>query len=171
MKKDLIYAVCLILIAVISRLVPHGWNFTAMGAVAVIAGFLISHRALAITTVLSALLISDAFIIFHNTMLAVYAGYILMTVVGILLSSNKNFKRILAASFIGSVSFFLVSNLGVWFEGQLYPQTWDGLVQCFTMAVPFFRNEALSTVMLSPVIYYSFTALAKAVGAEENQSV
>lgn len=167
MKKEIVFAVALALIAVISRLVSHEWNFTAMGAVAVIAGFLISSRPLALGTVLGSLLISDYFIQFHNTMIAVYLGYALMALIGIFMASNK-FSRIIVTSFIGSVTFFVVSNLGVWFEGQLYPQTFQGLVSCFEMAVPFFKNEMISTMILAPALYYSFNALAKTVAAEQS---
>ncbi|MBC7754502.1 MAG: hypothetical protein H7Z71_09715 [Moraxellaceae bacterium] len=158
MKKEIGISVALIIIAVISRLIAHQWNFTAMGAVAVIAGFLIISRPLALVTVLGSLLISDYFLHFHNTMIAVYLGYALMALIGILMASSK-ISRILAASFIGSATFFLVSNLGVWFEGQLYPQTLAGLINCFGMAIPFFRNEMISTLVLAPVLFYSFRAL------------
>lgn len=168
MKKEIAFSIALVLIAVVSRLVSHEWNFTAMGAVAVIAGFLISSRPLALATVLSSLLISDYFIRFHNTMIAVYLGYALMALIGIFMAANKSFGRIVATSFIGSVTFFVVSNLGVWFEGQLYPQTLTGLITCFEMAVPFFRNEMISTLVLAPALYYSFNALAKTVTAEQS---
>ncbi len=167
MKKEIVFAVTLALIAVVSRLVSHEWNFTAMGAVAVIAGFLISSRPLALGTVLGSLLISDYFIQFHNTMIAVYLGYALMALIGIFIASNK-FSRIIATSFIGSVTFFVVSNLGVWFEGQLYPQTFQGLVSCFEMAVPFFKNEMISTMVLVPALFYSFNAVAKSVAVEQS---
>lgn len=167
MKKEITFSVLLVLIAVVSRLSTHQWNFTAMGAVAVIAGFLITSRPLALATVLGSLLISDAVLGFHNTMIAVYLGYALMALLGIFFASNK-FSRIVSMSFIGSVTFFVVSNLGVWFEGQLYPQTFAGLVNCFEMAIPFFRNEMISTMLLAPVIYYSFNAVAKQVGAEQS---
>lgn len=167
MKKEIGFSVLLVLIAVASRLVSHQWNFTAMGAVAVIAGFLITSRPLALATVLCSLLISDAVLGFHNTMIAVYLGYALMALVGIFMASNK-FSRIVAASFIGSVTFFVVSNLGVWFEGQLYPQTFSGLITCFEMAVPFFRNEMISTMILAPVLYYTFNFVAKTATAEQS---
>ena len=169
MKKEISFSAALILIAVVSRLVTHEWNFTAMGAVAVMAGFLISSRPLALATVLSSLLISDFFIQFHNTMIAVYLAYALMALIGIFMSSDKKFSRIVASSFIGSVVFFAVSNLGVWFEGQLYPQTLTGLVNCFEMAIPFFRNEMISTMILAPTLYYSFKKVGRTF-LESNES-
>lgn len=43
---------------------------------------------------------------------------------------------------LASCSFFVLSNLGVWWFW--YPQTWAGLVLCYTMALPFYRNTFLS---------------------------
>jgi hypothetical protein len=160
MKKEITFSILLVLIAVVSRLSVHQWNFTAMGAVAVMAGFLMTSRPLALATVLGSLLISDSILGFHNTMIAVYLGYTLMALLGIFFASNK-FIRIVSMSFIGSVTFFVVSNLGVWFEGQLYPQTFAGLVNCFEMAMPFFRNEMISTMLLAPAIYYSFKKVGR----------
>jgi hypothetical protein len=153
MKKEIFISIALVAIAVISRLVTHEWNFTAMGAAAVVAGFLISSRSLALATTLTALLISDAFIQFHNTMIAVYLGYVLMGLVGIFMASNRTLGRVIATSFIGSVTFFVVSNLGVWFEGQLYARTFSGLLTCFEMAIPFFKNEMISTLVFAPVLF------------------
>lgn len=152
-------AFLLVCVAVLSRLVAHGWNFTAMGAVALTAGLIFSHRLLSLSVVMSALLISDAVIGFHNVMLAVYLGYVLMAVTGMYFLKSKTLKTIFTSSLIGSLLFFIASNLGVWLEGQLYPQTFYGLVNCFEMAIPFFRNEILSNLLLTPVLFYSFSFL------------
>ena len=168
MKNNLILSISLILIAVVSRLIPHAWNFTAMGAVAVTAGFLISNRTVATATVLISLLISDALIGlqngvgFHNTMLTVYLGYVAMLFIGYVMAaksesiSKKSIFNVASSSLIGSLLFFIISNLGVWFEGQLYPVTQAGLINCFVMAVPFFKNELLSNLILAPILFLSF---------------
>ncbi len=166
MKKEICLSVILIIIAVISRLVPHGWNFTAIGAVAVISGFLISNRMLALLTVLGSLLISDLFLGFHNTMIAVYFGYVLMALIGIFLAPNHKLSRIVATSFLASLTFFLVSNLGVWIEGQLYPRTQTGLINCFKMGIPFFKNEMLSTLILAPILFFILSYSINLVSAD-----
>lgn len=159
MKKDFLAASILILVAVFSRLISHDWNFTAMGAMAVVAGLLISHRLLALLVPVMALLISDAVIGFHNVMLAVYLGYVLMVVAGVLFSKSQKIVSVVSASLVGSLAFFLVSNLGVWFEGQLYPRTFSGLMWCFEMAVPFFRNEVVSNILVTPVLFLGLSYL------------
>ncbi len=154
MKKDLIIAVALVLVAVFSRLVTHEWNFTAMGASALVAGLLIRTRMLALTVPLTALLISDAVIGFHSTMWAVYAGYLVMVFCGLALAQETTTKKIFGSVIFGSIGFFLISNFGVWVSGQLYPMTLTGLVTSYQMAIPFFRNEILSNVLLTPVLFF-----------------
>lgn len=156
MKKEILFSAVLVLSAVVSRLISHEWNFTAMGAVAVVAGFLISHRWLALAVPLTALLISDVFLSFHNTMVSVYLGYALMTFVGIVMSTKPKLVPVVLSSLFGSFLFFVISNLGVWFEGQLYPRTLVGMTNCFEMALPFFKNEMMSTLILSPIILFAF---------------
>lgn len=156
MKKDLIMAFGLILVAVISRMIPHAWNFTAVGAVAILAGLFIQNRKIAILTPLLVLLISDLFIQDpNNTMVTVYLGFISMTVISFFI------KRVLPAALLGSLSFFLISNFGVWIEGQLYPQNFAGLVHCYQMAIPFLKNEFVSNLIGSLVLSYSIQYFSK----------
>lgn len=147
LKYDLFIAVLLITIALISRWVAHQWNFTAMGAVALMAGIFMQRKGLAIAVPLVALLITDVVIGFHNSMWAVYLGYTSMVLLAMWVQPKKRLSFV-ATSLLGSVIFYLISNFAVWIEGVLYPKTWEGLVQCYVMAVPFFRTEALSTVVI-----------------------
>jgi hypothetical protein len=42
----------------------------------------------------------------------------------------------------------VLTNLGVWVLGVLY-KAWTGLVDCFVVAIPFFRNTLLSDLLYS----------------------
>lgn len=166
MKKDLFLFSILTVVAVLSRLVSHTSNFTAVGAAAVVAGLLIERKTLALAVPLLTMLVSDGIMNFytvgyHNQMDAVYLGFALMTAVSFLFKQNADFKKVVASSLVASAVFFVVSNFGVWIEGQLYPRTMEGLVTCFVNAIPFFRNEILSTVVLSPVLFFATQYLLK----------
>ena len=54
-------------------------------------------------------------------------------------------RTVLAASLVGAVAFFLISNFGVWLGGGMYSPTWKGLLDCYAAGLPFFRNSLLST--------------------------
>jgi hypothetical protein len=53
---------------------------------------------------------------------------------------KKSVWRIASGTLLGSVLFFLITNFAVWVFTPLYERTSAGLVQCFYMALPFFRN-------------------------------
>ncbi len=153
--KNNILFVILVFIGALSRLIPHGWNFTAIGAVALVAGFLILNKALAVATPLLALLISDLVIGFHSTMIYVYGAYALIVGLGILFKYQKQFKNIILTSVTGSLLFFMITNFGVWAEGIIYAKNFSGLMESFVMGIPFYRNQFLSDLILTPIIYYS----------------
>src|SRR4051812_41485805 len=127
--------VTLFLLAVISRLVPHNWNSTLVGAVFIFAGAYFKDRKLAATLMLSSLLVSDFFIGFHSQMLAVYAGCLAMLAVGVFLNTDSSRTKILGYSVGASLLFYIISNFGVWYEGKLYSHTWSGFVDCYVMAI------------------------------------
>ena len=56
-----------------------------------------------------------------------------------------------------------MSNFGVWFTGG-YPKNLEGLIACYTMAIPFFKNTLSSTIIFNAMviaIYVSTKALLK----------
>ena len=67
---------------------------------------------------------------------------------------KKMFSRIVL-SFIGALTFFIISNFGVWISGTYYDISAQGLLNCYIMAIPFFTNTLLST-MLFAVIFELF---------------
>ena len=81
--------------------------------------------------------------------LFVYAAFILVGYIGIA-SKKMNVKTIL----ISSISFFIITNFGVWLIG--YPKTMNGLLECYTLAIPFFRNSLIGDFFYAGVMYYAF---------------
>jgi hypothetical protein len=69
--------------------------------------------------------------------------------IGMMLRKNDNLVRVAGASLAGSVSFFLISNLGSFFFLDMYSKTWSGLVECYTLAIPFFRTTLVSDMVFS----------------------
>ena len=77
-------------------------------------------------------------------------------ILGFAFSQSKQLKNILGLSLASSLIFFLVSNFGVWAAGTGYAKTAEGLMQCYMMGVPFYRNQFSSDLILTPVLFYSF---------------
>ncbi len=140
-KKNLIIAI-IMLAAVLTRLVPHLPNFTPVTAIALFGGLYISNKILAYALPLIIMFISDIFLGFSSITLFVYSGFMLVTLIGTLRKKSN-----ILTIFMGSFSFFIVTNFGVWLLG--YPKTWTGLVECYTLALPFFRNSLLGDFFYS----------------------
>lgn len=152
MSGKLVFALSLIVLAALSRLLPHPPNFTPVAAMALFAGAVIADRKLALVVPLLALLLSDLLIGFHNTMLYVYGSVALMTALGFVLHKQRSAGRVLGNSIASSVLFFVLTNLGVWLQGG-YPMTASGLVSCYVAAIPFFHNTLIATVLYSGLLF------------------
>ena len=152
-KNTIIVFVTLFLLAVLSRWVSHLWNFTLVGGAFVFAAAYFSDRKISTMLMLVTMLVSDYIIGFHSQMVSVYLGYLVMLGFGSMLSLQSNRFKILGYTLAGTLAFYLVTNFGVWLEGALYPKTLAGLVDCYVMAIPFYRNQLMSDV-LSSVLFF-----------------
>ena len=164
LKKE-IFPISLILILAFARLIPHPPNFTPIIAVAIVSGYFFKNINLSLLTLLVAMLISDLFIGFYENMIFVYISLLLITLVFHKINKKINFKNLFIYGFAGSLIFFLVSNFGVWALGSLgvndlpYEKSLTGLIECYILAIPFFGNTFLSTIIFAyPAIsiYKSF---------------
>ena len=160
LKKE-IFPISLILILAFARLIPHPPNFTPIIAVAIVSSYFFKNINLSLLTLLAAMLISDLFIGFYENMIFVYASLLLITFVFHKISKKINFKNLFVYGFAGSLIFFIVSNFGVWALGSpgvydiAYEKSLSGLIQCYILAIPFFGNTFLSTVIFSyPAIFF-----------------
>jgi hypothetical protein len=144
----------ILLLAALARVIPHTANVTPFFAVAMAAGAWLGRDQLKLTSALAigSMFISDLVLGFHWTMPFVYGGLSLGILVGamsnpkLLKTENRvlRFVKSVAFAAAGSTGFFVVSNLGVWAVGEIYPMTVDGLVACFVMAIPFFMKSLVS---------------------------
>jgi len=158
----MVYA--LILFAALSRLLPHPPNATPVAAMALFGAATLPDRRLALAAPLMALLLSDTILGFYgwSGMLAVYGATLLCGLLGRLLvgRERRSGGRIAAAAVGGSVLFFVVTNGACWWTG--YPHTAAGLTDCFVLALPFFRNEALATLAGSAILFGGHALLLRA---------
>ena len=159
LKKE-IFPISLILILAFARLIPHPPNFTPIIAVAIMSGYFFKNINLSFLVLIVAMLLSDLFIGFYENVFFVYASLLLITFVFYKISKKINFKNLFIYSFAGSLIFFIVSNFGVWVLGSpgvnniAYAKDFNGLVECYILAIPFFGNTFLSTLIFAyPAIF------------------
>lgn len=145
----------LIIFTILSRLAPHPYNFTSVGALSLFAGATLSSRTAWLVTVVC-LVISDAFSGFYNpvVMLFVYLGFVLNTFLGhYLLNANRNFLRITIGGLLGAFIFYFVSNFGMWLSGLNYPLTWAGLIDCYIQGLPYIKPSLMGDLIYA---YFCF---------------
>jgi hypothetical protein len=157
-------AYLLLLVAVLSRLLPHpGWvNFTAVGGALLYFGARRPWREMLVP--LAALMATDYFLTtysyHYNFVWQGYAGtwawYLMAMALGlILLHAKTTFVRVAAGALLGPTSFFLLSNYATWLSGWAfpYPHTLGGLAACFAAGVPFYRNDLASTAIVAGLAF------------------
>ena len=152
-KKQMVI-ILFIVVAAMFRLMPHFPNVTPITAMALFSGVYLTNKKLAFIIPILAMFISDLFLGFSSITLFVYAAFILVSYIGI--SSKKvSIKTIL----LSSIGFFIITNFGVWLFG--YPKTLNGLMECYTLAIPFFRNSLIGDFFFAGVMYYGFEFVSK----------
>jgi hypothetical protein len=150
----------MIVVAAAASLIPHPSNFTPLAAIALFAGAHLARRA-AFTLAIGALLVRDLILGMHVLMPAVYACYALNVFLGAWLNGKHSPMRIVGASIIGSVTFFVVTNFASWVAFDTFPKTAQGLLACYVAGIPYFRNTVASDLIYSLGMFGLF-ALAQA---------
>jgi len=166
----ILLAVGLIILGVISRLSAHAWNFTIIGGLSVFCGAFFSRKWIPVVIVFTSLMISDLVIGFHSQMPAVYLGFAMMILIGALLKQKPSRLSLTAGAALGSFLFFVVSNFFVWFEGSMYPQALSGLIECYTMAIPFYRNQLVADLISTFVLFETAKAMKGFLAARFEQA-
>ena len=83
-----------------------------------------------------------------------WAWYVAAMALGqILLRAKTTVVRVGAGALLGPTSFFLMSNYAVWAVSGMYPRTLGGLETCFVAALPFYRNDLISTALVAGVAF------------------
>jgi hypothetical protein len=154
-------ALILVLTAVIFRFIPHTANFSPVLAIALFGGTYLNKRY-ALLVPLAFMMISDLFLGIHDTFLFTWGSILIVSALGMLLRKQKNSLNIALSAFSSAVIFFIITNFGVWLVGW-YPRTLNGLISCFTLAIPFFRMTLGSTLLFSFALFTIYELAARKV--------
>ena len=151
--QENIFPIGLIFILALARLIPHPPNFTPIIAVAIMSSFFFKNIYLSILVLLISMLLGDIFIGFYYNMIFVYLSLIFIVLIFFQVNKKISFKSLFIFGFVGSFIFYLFSNFGVWMLGNLYSKDLKGLVECYVLAIPFFKNTFFSTLIFSYSAY------------------
>ncbi len=144
----------LITIGFISRILPHTWNATPIGAITLFTGFLLGWRYAILIPFLT-MLLSDLWIGTYQTpiMFSVYLSFISIGFLGIVLRKNQKYESFLAGGIIGATIFFLLTNGAVWWFSGMYPQTLYGLFTSYIAGLPVYKNMLIGDIFYVSIFY------------------
>jgi len=148
----------LIVIAVLCRFLPHIHNFSPVYGALLFGGAHLRRRdAIWLPVVLLA---ASDFVL--NSMYHVSIGWLevvqmaafaSIAFTGELLRSRTTWRRLAGTCVVSSLSFYLISNFGVWLGWNSYPHTWQGLVQCYLAAIPWYWQTLISTFVYGSLFF------------------
>lgn len=147
MKKYINISIGIFVALAASRFIPHPPNFTSLLVLSFYVPALLGVRYL--PSLVLSFVITDLIIGFHGVTLFTWGSVILIGL-GSKFFANTILNRIFG-SLLGASLFFLITNFGVWTLGS-YTYTFEGLLLCYTLAIPFFTYSLISTFIFSGVV-------------------
>lgn len=151
----------LVFLGILWRLTPHIPNFAPVSALALLGGMTLGWRK-SIVVVLAAVAVSDFLIGFYPGMQWTWLGFGLIACLGMLIKNVSLAWRIPLGAFGASVLFFLVSNFGTWIASGMYSLDISGFIQCYIVALPFFRATLASDLLFTTLLLSAYEAYALA---------
>ena len=130
-----------------SRFIPHPPNFTSLLALSFYVPALLGLKY--IPALIISFILTDLVIGFHEVTFFTW-GSIILIGLGSKLFTKTILNRIFG-SLLGACLFFIITNFGVWSLGS-YGYNFNGLITCYTLALPFFAHTLISTFIFSGII-------------------
>jgi hypothetical protein len=157
-------AIAVLLLAALSRLIPHvnhaiAFNFTAVGAGLLFFGSRAPRwqavLAVAVMGLMDVYLTTQVYHYpFHvSGYLATWAWYAAVCLMGSALLRKVTVLRVVGGVLASATSFFLLSNFMVWAGGHMYAHTIYDLGMCYANGLPFYGNDLLSTALAASVLF------------------
>ena len=140
-------SICIFFALAASRFIPHPPNFTTLLALSFYIPALLGARYLPILIISFA--ITDFFIGFHSTTFFTWGSVVFIGLLSQYFVNNLMSR--MGGALIGACLFYLITNFGVWSLGG-FGYTLEGLIICYTLAIPFFGYSIISTIIFSAII-------------------
>ena len=174
-------AYIVLLLAVLSRILPHAfhavnWNFTAVGGGLLFFGSRMGAgqgsaargfhwtTAARLASALAVLMATDYYLTVYafgypfllRGYLVTWVWYAAVCLLGMGILRKPSVLRVAMGTLASATSFFLLSNLAAWagwgFEA-MYPHSLAGLGACYVAALPFYRNDLVSTAITAGALF------------------
>jgi len=168
-RANQVFWLCImVLLAAFSRIIPHPHNFTPVGGITLLGGYLMGRRPAAFFIPLLAMMLSDLVInnitypliypeYYHGFRLfgswLVYGTLLLFPPIAWIVLQRFSYPRLALAGLFTASLFFVTTNFGSWVGSNIYPQDIGGLMACYAAGLPFFQNTLLGDVCYSFALF------------------
>ena len=169
MKKKLLLIILFLAVIFFGRVLPHPYNFTPLIAVTLLSSYAISNRILALLVPLMGFWLSDLFMnniiyagyyskftIFNSGMIWTYGAIVLVGLMGSSFIKKISSGKVVLASLSGSTIFYIISNFGVWTLSPMYAKSAAGLIQCYSLALPFYGTSLIGDLLYSSLLFGAY---------------
>lgn len=155
-------------------LLGHPSNFSPIDAIALFSGCYFTGKYSKFIIPLLSVWVGDLFIdyiymhkfvLFYSGFYWQYSSYVVMVMIGIMISNRVKPFNVLGAGVCSSLVFFIVSNFGVWAGSGMYPHTILGITECYTAAIPFYNSTLLSDILYSTIFFGGFEVAQRKIPA------
>ncbi len=162
-KGQAIIWLVLVGIGICGRLWQPAYNVTPLAAIALAAGAVMPWRLAAAAVPLASVILSNlALSPYDSPVMAVvvYAALAWPVLLGSLIR-KQGWSSVIGGSLASSLVFFVATNVAHWALTQQYPHSIEGLLTCFTAALPFYRWMPVGDLAWSLVVFGGLHAVAR----------
>ncbi|MHB8970851.1 MAG: DUF6580 family putative transport protein [Pirellulaceae bacterium] len=145
-------------------------NFAPVAAMALFAGYFFRSALMAACVPLAVMAISDWFLGgYHWGVMALVYGTLTFPVLlrgwvrkTFVLEQRRMSETwaplagLISCGLMSSILFFVVTNFGVWIAFHTYAASWNGLLQCYVAAIPFFRYTLAGDLFFAAMLFGSY---------------
>ena len=149
-----------VILTVLSRVVEHPANFTAVMALALFLGARLENKTLGLVLTLIPMVIVDSYLGFHSTTFFVYGALVAILFISRFGLAGKKLFPLGISSIAFGILFYLITNFGVWQVDGMYPHTYEGLLLCYRMGIPFLKNQIIGDLFYTLVFVGAFDYLS-----------
>ncbi len=160
-------ALALLIGATLMRLVPHYPNVTPLCAIGLFGAATLGNRWKAFAVPFAALFLSD--LVLNNIVYKSYytqfqwytSGWMYLALAGVVVTGmiclrQISVRNVILASVIGSLVFYLLSNIWPWQTSPMYTKDFKGLMMAYTNGLEFLRNSLLGDLFYCAVLFGTY---------------
>ena len=159
----------LIVLAALSRLIPHPPNVAPIAGMALFGAAYYSKKYWAYLIPIVAMWVSDLilnnvvygqyfdhFVWFYSGSLFTYGAFALIVLLGTIAVKKRSVGSIIFSALSASLIFFIISNFGVWLSSPIYAKSWEGLMACYVAGIPFLQNTVMGDLAYTAGLFGAF---------------